>query len=207
MTLADRAFQVYDQQGEREMINFLIDHRDPGTPRDMPETMGSYPLADGSGIEVYSDIYTNERTQQYRDVKLAPGEIPLYAMETAPMLAWPNSDTIRTGVLTAAVLEAQGRLQKERTRRGENQDHAEDPRGPDQLIPLSQALSLAPSLDGAVINALDIQEREGLPEYAREFLEDRQRHCAEYALKCLREPEREALVQAAMEKLRQQAEG
>ena len=219
MTLADRAFEVYDQQGEREMINFLIDNRDPGTPQDTPESLGVYPLADGSGIEAYSDIYTNERTQEYRDVKLAPGEIPLYPMETAPMLAWPNSETIRAGVLAAAFREARERLREERLREerlreerlreerlreerlreerlreerlreerlpdertpgGEGPGGTPDPRGPDQLIPLSQALSLAPSLDGEVANAIDIQEREGLPEHVREFLEDRQRSCAE----------------------------
>ena len=51
MALADRTIQMYDQQGERAMINFLIDNQDLGTPQDMPESMGSYPLADDSGIE------------------------------------------------------------------------------------------------------------------------------------------------------------
>ena len=139
-------------------------------------------------------------------MKLASAEIPLYPMESAPMLAWPNSDTIRAGVTAAAVREAQEKLRRERTQRGENPGKNPDPRDPDRLIPLSQALSLAPGLEGAIINAMDIQEREGFPERVNEFLEDRQRGCAAHAVKCLRAPEREKLVQAAMEKLSQQAE-
>ena len=203
MTLAERAFEIFDRQGERPMLLFLIEHRNPDTDPDMPGMWGAFPLADGGGVEVLAaGVYTDEQSQETRPRTLDIRGFPPHPMRRRPMADWPNSDTIRARAVEHIAGQALDLLREERRENGLDPGDIGRPE-PDEmesLLAAGETLEAAPALEREIRRV--IEEGMPMPDEFLELLDAHQSHCAQAAAASLPEEQREALLQAALAKLR-----
>lgn len=100
MTLAEQAFQVYDQNGEEAMLAFILENEQNPQDPDNMET-GLYLLTDGTAVEHtgdrpphYSTVHTGTPTT--RPAKLSTEQQPGFLNRDTALLQRPNSgDVIR----------------------------------------------------------------------------------------------------------------
>ena len=201
---AQQALQVYDAQGELQMLEFLQRN---GTPPDIgadqPQEQQKvqtdrYNLPDGTHITHQPGHYhfhwsvINRRIRPQdarRPASIGPGQFPVYEPEPTPLLHWPNSDTIWHRIMSEIEERAADQLKLER--------QYDNP----PATARNQSYFAAPSLYQAIHQA--IREYD-MPEFLLQILELEAAERAETVCDNLDPKELEQLLQAATQALQQQ---
>lgn len=198
-SLSMLALNVYNDQGEKAMLNFIINNRatldnngkDP--EKDPWKEDGEYLLKDNSAVHhLRSQGHylftgpTHEDLGETRPATLQLHEYPPYPPQNVPMMEWPNSDSVATKIAEQVSREARSQL-------GIKENY-------ENVLNDYERLILAPGLPKAIHQSFE----EANTNHMAEDLDNIENECADAAAGYLPEHEYEALLQAAMDKLRQQ---
>lgn len=195
--LTQKAFDIYDHDGEEAMLAFLIENeKQPQDENDLEQ--GLYLLDDGTAVEhsgdshsVYIARYGRNRGQT-RPATISINDQPGFINTRTPVLASPTSGDVIKQVLAQAESFA-------RQETGLVFD--------DDLLTVYDAVKRMPGLDRALRLAIEAEnKREPAGRKMADYLDHIVERCAEDAVRLLPRKEFSNLIAAAVHKLEQNGE-
>ena len=203
--LSKQAFDIYDEDGERAMMSFIVDHRNAVYDGTDLWLQGAYHLRDGSFLS-RTGAEWRRIGYETRPAALEQREYPKAPEQFRALVDWPNSYTIRQRAMEQIALTAQDAFLESPEGRGAMELDEEDAAG---LLSQYEVMVAAPGVEAAVHEAISKHGEVERPEYEMNILEVYEDACTEDVEKAIPPEEREALTQAftakLAEKLREQA--
>ena len=189
-TLAEHAFDIYDQEGEEAMLAFILKNEIPPDNKDDMES-GFYELNDGTVIQHTGDQYlqyvtVHTETQAQRPAAIPIDKQPGLLEREIPLLPRPNSGDIIDMIMATAESQAREEV-------GLIYD--------DNLLDLYQVVVLMPSLPAALRTAIGAQNQRPMDRYNSISVDNLIQHCTKDTLAAMPPSEYDKLVRAAKQKL------
>ena len=193
--LATQAVNVYDQDGELIMLDFIVANHDSTRDNQEPSSnTGTYNLADGTIVEHLQDCYffwADRTDASLKNMEKRPATVKKedfrFPGPVIPMVKWPNSISIQTAIIKAAEAQACRLLGISKTQ--------------DPVLNVHTSNGMAPSLREAVRDT--IRDREySVPQELKYELDWEIELQAETAMRKLPSEEFNRLVQEALKRIR-----
>ena len=189
--MSTEAVGIYDRDGEKAMLAFIMrNERHPG-PGGEPES-GRYVMEDGSEVwfEEPGGEYRDGQTGEMRPQVLDPA--PQFNLHT-PALEQPSSGSVLDMITRKAENMARLELGLPMTKNG--------------LLDIYEVLTTAPGMDQAIRMGIASERRSPSTSQRKLALEHLEDKCSEAAIRELPDGEHRALIALAREKLGQPADG
>ena len=189
-TLAEHAFDIYDQEGEEAMLAFILKNEIPPDNKDDMKS-GFYELNDGTVIQHTGDqdlqyVTVHTETQAHRPAAIPIDKQPGLLEREIPLLPRPNSGDIIDTIMATAESRAREEV-------GLIYD--------DNLLDLYQVVVLMPSLPAALRTAIGAQTQRPMDRYNSISVDNLIQHCTNDTLAAMPPSEYDKLVSAAKQKL------
>ena len=193
--LAQRAFDIYDAEGEEARLSFILMNEEQAqNPDDLDP--GQYTLTDKTAIEHLGergeDIYMARWGSNNNETRPATIKIenqPTYINLQVPLLTYPNAGSVVTEILDRVESAARGML-------GLIYD--------ERFLTTYDAIKSMPGLPNAIRKAIAAQQSKPFPSHRmHDYLDAIIQDCASDVIAFLPESEYQGLIDKAVQKLEQ----
>ena len=192
--LSQRAFDIYDHEGEEAMLSFIVDNekRDRTAVDPQPRY---HALSDGTAVEHLGDQTTSvylahwgRYNGQTRPASINPSSQPRTIDFQAPLLERPNAKNIVNAIMDQ--VESIAREQVGLIHDGD-------------LITTYDVINVAPGLQHALTAAINLENQKPHGHRLSDYLDTIVTNCTQDTIASLPEDQYQALIEKAKERLEQ----
>ena len=192
--LSQRAFDIYDHEGEEAMLSFIVDnekmHRDAVQPQP-----GYHSLSDGTAVEHLGGqtpslylAHWGRYNGQTRPAAISPSNQPRPIDFQAPLLERPNAKNIVNAIMDQ--VESIAREQVGLIHDGD-------------LITTYDVINIVPGLQHALAAAINLENQKPRGHRLSDYLDAIVTNCTQDTISSLPDEQYQALIEKAKEKLEQ----